>query len=118
MTVDEWIRSVNLSFRTKKNPYNGRDIRVELLRGCEIQGECWVAASPVVSLGTKKVAPRQLAYAAFCGPIPRGTADAVRSRCGNPRCCYPGHLILANGAVKQSRMREKSKGCDDPRRAN
>ena len=118
MTVDEWIRSVNLSFKIRKNPYNGRDIRADLLRGCEIRGECWVSGVSAIRLGPRILAPRQLAYAVFRGPIPRGTADKVATTCGNPQCCFPGHLMLVANDVKRSPDRTKSKGCDEPPHAN
>lgn len=108
MREDEWRESIFRSWGFRLRYANPR---VELLRWCEIKGECWVSARETIMVGSERIHVQRAAYGLFEGPIQKG--DVVLALCRTPLCCWAGHLhrvpreAIASAAKKR---RASSKG--------
>lgn len=110
MTPKEWMDSAKKSWGVKFNPKRYVNPREELLRNCEIKGDCWVSSVPYVLVGRKRVLVQRAAYGLFEGPIHEG--DEIVPTCGNKRCCWAGHLHLVTretiSEARQERLRSEA----------
>lgn len=87
MKEHEWQASVLRSWGIRLHFHNPR---VDLLRFCEIKGDCWVSARSMAWAGPNRYPVQRAAYVLFEGPLDR--SERVYATCGNPRCCWGGHL--------------------------
>lgn len=90
MKPQQWMDSALKSWRIRFNMMRYRNPREELLRWCEVQGECWVSTKPTIRIEGKEKGVQRAAYVLFEGPIDKG--DVILPLCRNRMCCWGGHL--------------------------
>lgn len=107
MTPREWMASAAKSWKVRFDPQRYVNPREELLRWCEIDGECWVSRRPSIRVLGKTVSVQRAAYVLFEGPLYRG--DEIIPFCRNGLCCWGGHLhrVPREAIAKARKTREK-----------
>lgn len=110
MSPEQWMDSALKSWRIRFNMMRYKNPRVELLRWCSIEGECWVSSRDKIRIDGKEKGVQRAAYVLFEGPLDKG--DVIIPLCRNRRCCWSGHLhrvpreMIAK-ARKERELREK-----------
>ncbi len=112
MQPREWADSLLKTWRIRINFQRYKNPRIEILRWCQIEGECWVSSRDTVRIEGKEKGVQRAAYVLFEGPLSRG--DVILPLCRNRRCCWSGHLhrIPRETIAKVRKEREsKEKAC-------
>ena len=100
MREEEWMDSMLRSWGVRPTEGNPR---VDLLKWCEIKGECWVSVRETIKIGPKHIHVQRAAYGLFEGPILKG--DVVLALCHTPLCCWAGHLHR----IPREKMKRRTK---------
>ena len=107
-----WMASAKQSWGVVFNPMRYINPREQLLKHCEVKGDCWVSDRPYVVVKNKRVLVQRAAYGLFQGPI--HDRDEIIPLCGNKRCCWAGHLHLVPretiAKAKQERLSASNGG--------
>lgn len=109
MSPEQWVVSARLSWGVFFKLDRYRNPRIDILKNCEIVGDCWVSSVGTTIMKNKRIGVQRAAYGLFVGVIRRG--DVLLPLCGESRCCCPDHLhLVPRDSIVQAKENKALRG--------